>query len=240
MNGSVGFDRDVREEAVAFIFTDQIGELVVASVDFVATDKTPFGDVYPFIRFVRSLVGKGIAVDDVFGEDVTDGLYTGGLAFRFEQLIVPLHKVIQESLSAGRGVVFLNLDAVDAGDGPDGIVFVLELGVSFGCDTGLADGEFAAKNLDEEVAVTASRLQETGIDPIRLRLHKVEHRVHFARVRENLAVCQHPFLGLDLGVHSALSLGIRVLFGKAVTYDHKKSVNDLHSHFRAVGDRNDE
>lgn len=101
-------------------------------------------------------------------------------------------------------------------------MFVLELGVSFGGDTGLADGEFAAKNLDEEVAVTASRLQETGIDPIRLRLHKVEHRVHFARVRENLTVCQHPFLGLDLGVHSALSLGIRVLFGKAVTYGHKK------------------
>ena len=87
-------------------------------------------------------------------------------------------------------------------------MFVLELGVSFGGDTGLADGEFAAKNLDEEVAVTASRLQETGIDPIRLRLHKVEHRVHFARIRENLTVCQHPFLGLDLGVHSALSLGI--------------------------------
>ena len=114
MNGRVGFDRNVRKETYAFIFTDQIGEFVVAPVDFVTSDETPFADVDPFVGFVRTLVGERVAVDDVLGEDVTDGLDAGGLAFRFEQLIVPLHKVIQESLSAGRGVVFLNLDAIDA------------------------------------------------------------------------------------------------------------------------------
>ena len=76
-----------------------------------------------------------------------------------------------------------------------------------GFDAGLADGEFAPENFNQEVTVAASGLQETGVEALRLRLHKVEHRVHFAGIGEYLAVSRHPFLGLDLGVHSALSLG---------------------------------
>ena len=221
MNGSECFHRDVREEAVAFIFTDQVGEFVVAPVDFVTSDEAPFADVDPFVGFVRAPVGEGVAVDDVLGEDVADGLDAGVFALGFEKPPVLLREVVQEPFPTGGGVVGENLDPVDAGDCPDGVMLVLDLGILPGFDAGLADREFAAENLDEEVAVTASRLQETGVYPLRLRLHKVEHRVHLAGVREHLAVSRHPFLGLDLGVHSALYLGICVLFGKAVTYGHK-------------------
>lgn len=41
-----------------------------------------------------------------------------------------------------------------------------------------------AKYLNEEVPVTACGLQETGVNPLRLRFYKVKHRVHFARVWE--------------------------------------------------------
>lgn len=221
MNGSVGFDRDVREETIAFIFTDQVGKLVVASIDFVSSDETPFADVYPFVGLVRAPVGEGVAVDDVLGEDIADGLDAGVFAFGAEKPSVLLREEVQEPFAAGSGVVGENLDAVDAGDSPDGVVLVLELGVPPGFDAGLADRELAAENLNEEVPVSARRFQETGVDPLRLRLHKVEHRIHLTEIREHLSVSRHPFLGLDLGGHSALSLGICVLFGKAVTYGHK-------------------
>ena len=47
--------------------------------------------------------------------------------------------------------------------------------------------------------------QETGVYTLRFRLDQIEHRVHFAEVGEYLAVSRHPLLGLDLGVHPALS-----------------------------------
>ena len=116
-------------------------------------------------------------------------------------------KVVQKAFSAGGGIVGQEFDAVDTGNGPDSIMLVLKLGILFCFDAGLANGEFASENLYEEVTIAASRLQETGVYTLRLRLHKVEHRVHFAGIREYLAVSRHPLLGLDLGVHSALSLG---------------------------------
>ena len=221
MNGSECFHRDVREEAVAFIFTDQVGEFVVAPVYLVTSDEAPFADVDPFVGVVRAPVGEGVTVDDVLGEDVADGLDAGVFALGFEKPPVLLREVVQEPFPAGCGVVGEDLDAVDAGDCPDGVMLVLELGILPGFDAGLADRELAAENLDEEVPVTARWLQETGVDPLRLRLHKVEHRIHLTEIREHLTVSRHPFLGLDLGGHSALSLGICVLFGKAVTYGHK-------------------
>ena len=141
----------------------------------------------------------------VLGKDITGRFNATVLTLGFEECPVLLREVVQEPFAAGRGIVGQELDAVDAGQGPDGIVLVLELGVLFGFDACLADGEFAPENFNQEVAVAASGLQETGVNPLRLRLHKVEHRVHFAGIGEYLAVSRHPLLGLDLGVHSALS-----------------------------------
>mgnify|MGYP006954686152 FL=1 len=140
------------------------------------------------------------------GQDISGGLDAAVLALGAEEGPVLLREAVQEAFPAGGGIIGQDFDAVDAGDGPDGIVLVLELGVLSGFDAGDANGEFAPENLDEEVAVAASGFQETGVNPFRLLLHKVEHRVHFAGIREYLAVSRHPLLGLDLGVHSALSL----------------------------------
>ena len=213
MNGGKGLDRNVGEQPVTFIFTNEVGEFVVPAVDLVCTDETPFADVYPLIRLVHALVGDGIAVDDVLGQEISGGLDAAVLAPGAEEGPVLLREAVQEAFPAGSGIIGQEFDAVDAGDGPDGIVLVLELGVLFGFDAGDANGEFAPENLNEEVAVAASWFQETGVNPFRLCLHKVEHRVHFAGIREYLAVSRHPLLGLDLGVHSALLLCDCVLFG---------------------------
>lgn len=178
MNGGKGLDRNVGEQPVTFVFTNEVGEFVVSAVDLVCTDETPFADVYPLIRLVHALVGEGIAVDDVLGQEISGGLDAAVLAPDAEEGPVLLREAVQEAFPAGGGIIGQEFDAVDAGDGPDGIVLVLELGVLFGFDAGDANGEFAPENLDEEVAVAASGFQETGVNPFRLRLHKVEHRVH--------------------------------------------------------------
>lgn len=206
MDGREDFGRNVGEESLAVVFTDEVGEFVVPAVDFVCTDETPFADVYPLVRLVHALVGEGIAVDDILGQDISGGLDAAVLAPGAEEGPVLLREAVQEAFLAGGGIIGQEFDAVDAGDSPNGIVLVLELGVLSGFDAGDANGEFAPENLDEEVAVAASGFQETGVNPFRLRLHKVEHRVHFAGIREYLAVSRHPLLGLDLGVHSALLL----------------------------------
>ena len=199
LHGKVG------EKAFAFVFADEVGEFVVTAVDLVSADETPFADVDPFVWLVHTLVGEGVTVNDVFGEDVADGFDAAIFTLGLKQGLILFRKKVQEAFAASSGIVGQQFNAIDAGDGPDGIVLVLKLGVLFGFDAGLANGEFSSENFNEEVAVTASGLQETGIDAFRLRLHKVEHGVHFARIREYLAVSRHPFLGLDLGVHSALS-----------------------------------
>ena len=205
MDRRIGLGWKVREKPVAFVFTHEIGELVVPAIDLVGADETPFADVNPFVRTVYAFVGEGVAVDDVFGEDVADRLDAGRFASRLEEDAVLFREIGQESFPAGGGIVREKLDAIDARNGPDGIVFVLKLGILFGLDAAFAEGEFSPENLNQEIAVAASGFQETGVDPLRLRLDQVEHRVHFAGVGKHLAVSRHPLLGLDLGVHSALS-----------------------------------
>ena len=116
-----------------------------------------------------------------------------------------LREVVQEAFPTGCGIIGQEFDAVDAGDGPDGIVLILELSILLCFDAGLADGEFATEDFYKEVAVSTSGFQETGVKPLRLRFYKVQHGIHLPGIGKYLPVSGHPVLGLDLGVHSALS-----------------------------------
>ena len=205
MDGRECLHGQVGEKSLALEFADEVREFVVTAVDLVSADETPFADVNPLVRLVHTLVGEGVTVNDVLGEDVAYGFDAAIFTLGLEQGLILFGKIIQEAFPASGGIVGQQFNAIDPGDGPDGIVLILELGVLFGFDAGLADGEFSSEDFDEEVAVTASRFQETRIDAFRLRFHKVEHGVHFAGIGKHLAVSRHPFLGLDLGVHSALS-----------------------------------
>ena len=81
MDRREGLGREVGEKPVAFVFTNEIGELVVPAVDLVGTDETPFANVYPFIRLVNSFVSEGIAVNDILGKDVAGRLNAVVFAF---------------------------------------------------------------------------------------------------------------------------------------------------------------
>ena len=146
MNGGKGLDRNVGEQPVTFVFTNEVGEFVVPAVDLVCTDETPFADVYPLIRLVHALVGEGIAVDDVLGQEISGGLDAAVLAPGAEEGPVLLREAVQEAFPAGSGIVCQELDAVDAGYSPDSIVLILELGILLCFDASLANGKFSLEN----------------------------------------------------------------------------------------------
>lgn len=233
MNGGESLGRKVGEKPVALVFPHEVGEFIVTTVHLIGPDEAPFTDMDPLVGLVHTLVSEGVAVDDVLGKDVTGRFKATVLASGFEERPVLLREVNQEAFPTGRCIIGQQFDAVDAGEGPYGIVLILKLGVLSGFDAGLADREFASENLYEEVAVAASGLQETGVYPLRLRLHKVQHGIHLTGVGEHLPVSGHPVLGLDLGVHSALSLGTGDLFEKAS--GHKKKAWMLLSIPEALG-----
>ena len=101
--------------------------------------------------------------------------------------------VLFQSCTAGLGVVGQDVDAVAGADGDE----ALELPVGRGFEV-LQEGEFAAEDLDEEVAVAAGGLEEAAVEPERLVAHEVEHGVHLAGIGEHLAMVSHPLAAFDL------------------------------------------
>lgn len=112
-----------------------------------------------------------------------------------------------QSGAAGFGIVGEDVDAVAGADGDE----ALELPVGRGFEV-LQKGEFAAEDLDEEVAVAAGGLEEAAVEPERLVAHQVEHGIHLAWIGEHLAMVSHSLAAFDL-------------FCVFVCYRHKKSVN---------------
>ena len=94
MDWGKGLGRKVGEQPVTFVFTNEIGKFIVPSVDFVGAYETPFADVYPFIGPVRTLIGEGIAVDDIFGQDIAGSLDAVAFALGFEEGPVLLREIV--------------------------------------------------------------------------------------------------------------------------------------------------
>ena len=212
MNWSICLGGNIREETVAFIFPNEIREFVIPPVKLPIANRTPFAYMYPFAGAIDPFVCKGVSKDDILREDVPDRCNAGFLAFGFEKVVILLREAIQQALAAGFGIVGEKFYAVYAGDGKDGVLFVLELSILLCFDSGLADGEFATEDFDKEVAVSTGGFQETGVKPLRLRFYKVQHGIDLPGIGKNFPVSGHPVPGLDLGVHSALSCAQADLF----------------------------
>ena len=101
--------------------------------------------------------------------------------------------VLLKSGTAGLGVVGKDVDAVAGADGDE----TLELPFGLGFEV-LQKGEFAAEDLDEEVAVAAGGFEEAAVEPEGLIAHEVEHGVHLAGIGEHFAMVCHPLAAFDL------------------------------------------
>ena len=225
---------------------DEEVELEVAAGELhTARDGGPLAEDDGFI--LGGAVGEGVAADDVLSEHVAEGETVGGglgwcdalwwcgihhtalgdichhTALRLYGVtcasrVQPLRgwvlgeNVSLQSGAAGLGVVGQDVDAVAGADGDE----ALELPVGRGFEV-LQEGEFAAEDLDEEVAVAAGGLEEAAVEPERLVAHEVEHGVHLAGIGEHLAMVSHPLAAFDL-------------FSVFVCCGHKKSWNFNYAH----------
>ena len=101
--------------------------------------------------------------------------------------------ILFESCAARFSVVGQDVDAVAGTHGNE----ALELPFRLGFDV-FQKGEFAAQNLNKEVAVAASGLKEAAVEPEGLVAHQIEHCVHLTWIGEHLAMISHPLAAFDL------------------------------------------
>ena len=185
---------------------DEEVELEVAAGELhTAGDGCPLAEDDRFV--LGGAVGEGVAADDVLSEHIAEREAVGTVHGQPLRGWALGEDVSLQSGAAGLGVVGEDVDAVAGADGDE----ALELPVGRGFEI-LQEGEFAAEDLDKEVAVAAGGLEEAAVEPERLVAHQVEHGVHLARIGEHLAMVSHPLAAFDL-------------FRVFVCCGHKKSVN---------------
>ena len=130
--------------------------------------------------------------------------------------LIALHEIIIEPLLTGSHIVGQQLHAIHRTDGEGGIQFVVVSALTI---LALHHLEFTALNFDEEIAVAASRFQESGVDTLRLFLHQVEHSIHLTLGGINFSMLRHSL------TRNYLSLIIRILIVYHVLVGHLKINN---------------
>ena len=101
--------------------------------------------------------------------------------------------ILFQSCAAGLGIVGEDVDAVAGTHGNKALELPFGLGFYI-----FQKGEFAAQNLNQEIAVAAGGLKEAAVEPEGLVAHQIEHRVHLAWVGEHLTMVSHPLAAFDL------------------------------------------
>ena len=137
-----------------------------------------------------SAIGQRIAADDILLQHVLEAFFIAACTAFFANLVNHFGK---QPFTTSLGIVGQDVDAIAGAYGNQ----ALELPLGWGFDV-IQKGEFAAQNLDKEIAVAAGRLKKAAVEPKRLVAHQVEHGVHFARIGEHLAMVSHPLAAFDL------------------------------------------
>ena len=146
---------------------------------------------------LRAVGLQRVAVEDVPFQDEAGGLLAPGPArAAAEFCIVGAGPEAQEVGAAGGDVIGEDVDAVEGGEGAEGLAAEAG-GVVAAAGLGAGGGKFAAEDLDEEVAVAAGGLEEAGADVGALGGDEVAHVADEPIRGEDLPVVPHPFAGLD-------------------------------------------
>ena len=158
-------------------------------------DKCPFGKHDGFVRvvavFIHGFQAQRIAAYDVPAENETDGFLTL-LAdlFAANGLIFGVPNVIK-AVSTGDHVIHQQVHTVDTCYSNNRLFLKFERqrfflsrrnGAFLGCL------QFSAKNLHNEITVSAGRFQKAAVHPFGFLLHQIQHGVDFPLTGEYLAV----------------------------------------------------
>ena len=74
MNGFECLAWVVGKQVVAMTACNQIAELIVSAVHHSASKQAPFRDDDPFVWLIYTMVGEGVADNDVLAEQIADAL----------------------------------------------------------------------------------------------------------------------------------------------------------------------
>lgn len=165
----------------------------VATLHLIANGR-PFGE-NDGTDTVGSHQCKGIAPKNVPAEHIADALQVI-VGFRIGEKRDALStEDAEEAFLAFRHIVLLDFDAVEASHGNEGLEFILRPALAV---MRSGNGQLPFQYLGQEVTVSASRFEETGVDALRFLLHEVEHSIHFTVGGKHLTVGGYTLFRLDL------------------------------------------
>src|SRR5439155_20322294 len=141
------------------------------------------------------LEGQCVAPDDVALKDEPDGVPAFVPSVALEQTGVDGVEDAVKPLAALPYVVVQNVNTVDRGDGQDSVALKVQLRLAIAL---LHSSQFPFQNHTKKIPVAAGGFEETGVDPVRLLLHQIEHGIDLALPGQHLATIRNPLLRDDL------------------------------------------
>ncbi len=177
------------EKAVLVTLRDEEIKLEIASRELhTARYGCPFAENNGLA--LGSAIGQCVAADDILLQHILEAFFIAACTALFANLVNHFGK---QPFTTSLGIVGQDVNAIAGAYGNQ----AFELPFPWGFDV-LQEGEFAAQNLNKEIAVAAGRLKKAAVEPERLVAHQVEHGVHLAWIGEHLAMVSHPLAAFDL------------------------------------------
>ena len=177
------------EKAVLVTLRDEEIKLEIASRELhTARYGCPFAEDNGLV--LGSAIGQCVAADDVLLQDELEAFFIAACTALFANLVNHFGK---QPFTTSLGIVGQDVNAIAGAYGNQ----AFELPFRWGFDV-LQEGEFAAQNLNKEIAVAAGRLKKAAVEPERLVAYQVKHGVHLAWIGEHLAMVSHPLAAFDL------------------------------------------
>src|SRR5680860_102949 len=145
-------------------------------------------------------------MNDIRAQDESDRFAACILSLLPKESQVIQFEDAEKPLAALLDVILENVDAVDTGDGQNGVALVFELALAVAL---FHNAQLAYENLRQKVARAASRFEKTRFDALGLLLDQIDHGVNFPLAGIDLAMIRHALFRDDVFVvHHCSSLSL--------------------------------
>lgn len=153
-----------------------------------AFDGRPFGKDDRLWVVAHCLESERITPDDIPFQNKNNRIAAFVFGFLAVKPAVSPIKNAEKALTAFYNVVLEYVDAINAGNGKDGIPLVFQLAPSI---PPLNDSQFSLEYLGKEISSATGWLQKAGFDPLRFLPDQIQHGVDLPLPGIHLAMICH-------------------------------------------------
>ena len=148
--------------------------------------------------FVHAHQSQCVSANNVSAEDEANSLSCLIVGFLLADSFIFLVPNSKEAFTASQDIIHHQVNAVNTGNSQDSILFIIK-----GASAVLSPDflQLTPKNLRQEIAIAAGRLQKATVNTLCFLFYEVKHGVDFTLSGEHLAVIGNPFLRFDLLFH---------------------------------------